>query len=917
MSATPPRISALHPVPSPPRALGRLQFHAGFTLDDAVPLVDYYAALGVSHLYASPILTARPGSMHGYDVIDCSRINPELGGEPALRRLVECLRGRGMGLILDIVPNHMYAGAGNAWWMDVLRHGRGSAFASYFDIDWQSPDPLVRGRVLLPILGESYADSLREGSVRLTFDVPGNEYALQVHDTTLPLSPETQTLLTGADAHAVLREHDAADPAGQVRLRALIERQHYRLVLWKLASDLVNYRRFFDINELAGVRVERTHVFEAAHALIFSLYAQGLIDGVRVDHVDGLADPHRYCRQLRHRLRRLQRERPPQAPRGPAYIVVEKILAAGERLRPEWLVDGSTGYDFMEQVAGVLHNAAGAPALDALWRTIAASDGDFAAYARLAREQILVDSFEAERDRTSRALFDAARSELQTRDVSLAAIRRVLVQLLVWFPVYRGYAGGSGRDAIDEAVFQRAVAPAMRHVRTEDRALLNDMSTWLGGQAPRELPPGRVRKARERALRIFQQATSPMAAKAVEDTACYRYGRLLSRNEVGADPGHLAIDINAFHADCVERAQTYPHTLLATATHDHKRGEDARMRLAVLSDVALEWTHVVSRWRQAHASLRTEVDGRPAPSPADEYMLYQSIIGAWPLELGPDDAGGLEQFAGRLAQWQRKALREAKHRSRWTLPNEPYEDACAAFLEALLESGSVPARELHGFVQRIAAAGAANSLAQTVLKLTTPGVPDIYQGTEWWDLSLVDPDNRRPVDFAARQQALDGDASNAELLERWRDGHLKQQVMRRLLNLRARRKALFAHGDYQPLHAGAAAADPAAASLLAFQRSAGSARIIVLALRHPGIPLLDAAAPRVDALWLARLTGADDVLAGTLAGHYRDVLTGTEARVDGIVPAQWLSELPVAVLEFVDRRPQQAAAAGQRAAVRR
>ena len=915
MSATPPLVSALHPVPSPPRAVGRLQFHAGFTLDDAVPLVGYYAALGVSHLYASPILAARPGSTHGYDVIDCSRINPELGGEPALRRLVECLRAHGMGLVLDIVPNHMYAGAGNAWWLDVLRHGRASAYAGYFDIDWQSPDPLVRGRVLLPILGASYAESLRDGSIRLSMQA--DEFVLSVHDTALPLSPETQVQLRGADTQATLHEHDATDRAGEARLHALIERQHYRLVLWKLASDLVNYRRFFDINELAGLRVERTQVFEAAHALIFRLYAQGLIDGVRVDHVDGLADPHRYCRQLRHRLRRLQRERPPQAPRGPAYIVVEKILAEGELLRPEWQVDGTTGYDFMEQVAAVLHNAAGAPALDALWRTISGNDGDFAACARAAREQILVDSFAAERDRTSRALFAAARSELQTRDVSLAAIRRVLMQLLVWFPVYRTYAGGSGRDSIDEAVFQRAAAHAKQHVRSEDRALLVDMATWLGGQAPRELPPGRVRKARESALRVFQQATSPMAAKAVEDTACYRYGRLLSRNEVGADPGRLAITAEEFHAACAERARAFPHTLLATATHDHKRGEDARMRLAVLSDVAPVWASCISRWRSAHASLRAEVDGRPAPSPADEYMLYQSIVGAWPLELGPDDGVGLARFESRLEQWQRKALREAKHRSRWTLPNEPYEDACAAFLAALLAPASAPARELHAFVQGIAAAGAANSLAQTVLKLTTPGVPDIYQGTEWWDFSLVDPDNRRPVDFAARRQAVDGHLSIVELLGHWRDGRLKQQVIRRLLDLRERRPALFADGDYCALRVGAAEQDAAAGSLLAFQRGAGSSRIVVLVVCHAGSSLLDAAAPRVDAQWLAGVAGSNQPLAGVPPGNYRDVLMGTEAWVDCIVPAQWLQNLPVAVLECVDRPAQATAASSHRARVQR
>ena len=895
-------MNALPPVAGAPRALARLQLHRGFTLDDAAAQVGYLAALGISHLYASPLLAARPGSTHGYDLIDCHRINPELGGEPALRRLVGQLRAHGMGLVLDIVPNHMFAGAGNAWWLDVLRYGRSSRYAGYFDIDWRSPDPLVRGRVLLPILGQPYAQALRDGDVRLDRD-DTERFVLRVHDVPLPLSPSSIEALQGAGEQSrVLAEHDATRAAGFARLHALLQAQHYRLALWKLANDMIDYRRFFDINELVGLRMERTRVFEDSHALIFRLYAEALIDGVRVDHVDGLADPHRYCRQLRHRLRRLQRQRPASAPRGAAYIVVEKILAEGERLRSAWRMDGTTGYEFMDQVGALLHDGAGEGMLTGLWQAISGERADFAAVARGARRQILVDSFESELDRTARALFDAARADVCTRDVSLPALRRVLVELLVHFPVYRTYAGGLGRDAVDEAVFQQAYSRARRHVRIEDRELLAEVAAWLGGQAPRGLPPGRMRQARERAMTIFQQATSPMAAKAVEDTACYRYGRLLSRNEVGADPGHLALDLPTFHALCAERARDYPHNLLATATHDHKRGEDARARLAVLSqaDVVTHWASTVERWRERNAALRLPVDDAPAPSPADEYMLYQSLVGAWPLALSPEDAGGVRAFVARIGEWQRKALREAKRHSRWSRPNEPYEDACEAFLAALLAPGNGFATELHAFLQRIAAAGAANSLLQTTLRLTTPGVPDTYQGTGFWDFSLVDPDNRRPVDFTAHNKALQANASWDELLRHWRDGRLKHRVTRELLQLRARHPAVFARGSYRALTV-ETSQGKRCDRLLAFQRELDGCVVTMLALRHTAGVLLDAPCPRWDVGATAALLPQGARVRGLAPGRYRNVLGEREATVETAIDAgDWLAPLPVAVLEPVE-----------------
>jgi (1->4)-alpha-D-glucan 1-alpha-D-glucosylmutase len=861
---------------SPPRALARLQFHAGFTLDDAVPVVGYYARLGVSHLYASPILRARAGSTHGYDVVDCHEVNPELGGEDALRRLVAALRKHGMSLVVDIVPNHMGVGTQNAWWMDVLRHGRESRYANYFDIDWQAPDPLLRSRVLLPILGAGYDETLREGHLRLTRRK--EEWVLRLYDDYLPLSPASVAGL-GEDAVAA---HDPTTDEGRAALHALIERQHYRLAFWKLASDMVNYRRFFDINELAGLRIERAVVFEDTHKTIFRLYAEGLIDGLRCDHVDGLADPRRYCRQLRHRLDKLRLQRPPGAPRDGAYLVVEKILAEDESLRLDWRTDGTTGYEFMDQVSAVLHDGAGEAPLTELWRKLTGESADFATQAVRARRQILVDSFEAELDRTARALFASARADLATRDVSLAAIRRVLIELLVHFPVYRTYAGGAGRDAYDEAIFARAVEGALRTIRMEDTDLLHLVAMWLGGVAPRSLPPGPVRRARERAIAIFQQATSPVAAKAVEDTAGYRYGRLLSRNEVGVDAAQLSITTEDFHARCVERAATLPHNLLATATHDHKRGEDLRARLAVLSEVAERWVITVERWRIRHADLRQRAEGRMAPSAGDELMLYQMLVGAWPLHLAPDDVDGLELFATRIAAWQRKALREAKRWTRWTSPNEPYEDACEDFLRAVLSGDA--AAELAAFAEYIATPGVANSLAQAVLRLTTPGVPDIYQGTDYWDFSLVDPDNRRPVDFLVRATSLDRAPAPRDALTHWRDGTIKQAVIARLLWARREHPELFARGSYRPLQIDG----PAAGHVLAFLREHRGQRLVVAVTRHTAPWLAGASAPAIHA---GHWTGTTVVLPG---GRWTGLLAEGECQGGAVDVATLLGEMPVA-----------------------
>lgn len=828
-----------------PRATYRLQLHKHFPFAAARERVPYFARLGISHLYLSPITTARAGSLHGYDQIDPTTINPELGGEEGLRALVAELRAYGMGLIIDIVPNHMAVGRDdNLWWLDVLEWGRDSRYAHFFDIDWDVPDPALHGRVLAPFLGKPYGEALDDGELQLCFDSTLGELHVRYYEHRFPIAPQDYAPLLRAhgevlaafapgfraaaserqprtrryagfgDAQLKLAQAAVADTAvaqaleamlqryrtneaeGRARLHALLERQHYRLAWWRAGPDEINWRRFFDVIELAGLRMQEPAVFEAVHATPLRLYAEGLIDGLRIDHVDGLADPRSYCRKLRARLAALEAQRPQALPRGPAWLVIEKILAPDEKLAADWRTDGTTGYSFMNEVGALLHDARGEASLRALWQQHSGSGADFDTEQRAARRRIPQELLTADFNACAHALHACARHDPHTRDWSLAAVRRVLAEVLVHFPIYRTYVDARGRSAADAEVLKGVFERAAETVRPADRPLLALFDRWLGGEAPQSLHGAAVRRDRLRAIARFQQLSSPVAAKSVEDTAFYRHGQLLSRNEVGADPVQFAIGLDEFHARCADRLQRYPHALLATATHDHKRGEDMRARLAVLSECADEWAQTMSRWQALHAPLRAH-----GPDAIDAMMLYQTLLGAWPLELRPDDEAGLEVFRQRLADWQRKAIREAKRRTAWTEPNAEYEAACEADLARLLDPkhSAEFLHELWRFVHRIAPAGAVKGLAQTLLKLTTPGVPDFYQGTEFWDLSLVDPDNRRPVDYTLRMQALQSVEDEDALLTRWLDGLLKQRLIARVLALRARLPQLFARGDYVPL----------------------------------------------------------------------------------------------------------------------
>jgi len=796
-----------------PRATYRLQFHSGFTFDDAARLAPYFARLGISHVYASPIGTARAGSMHGYDVVDPTAISPELGGEDAFRAMAAALRQAGIGVILDIVPNHMAVGGDdNRWWLDVLEKGEKSAHAEFFDIDWRPADPALHGKVLAPFLGAPYAEALAGGDVTLNYgDGALAAMAYGAHRFPIRREDYAEVLADGVDG--VAARYDAKTDDGRARLHALLERQNFRLAWWRTAGDEINWRRFFDVTELAGVRVERPEVFETLHALPLRLYAEGVIDGVRADHVDGLADPADYCTTLRGRLEALAPSRPADAPGGPAYFVVEKILAPTERLPPTWRTDGTTGYDYMNEATALLHHDGGAEPLARRWAAISGRAADFPPEEHAARNEILTRSFGGQLDAAVLAFHRLATSDLATRDVTAGAIRRALTALLGVFPVYRTYGVGDGAPASDKAVLDRAIDAAAATAAPGEDAVLQQIAAWLLGDGP-----GDTALARE-AARRFQQLSAPVSAKAVEDTAFYRYGRLLSRNDVGFDPARLATPARHFHDANAARGRDFPNAMLTTATHDHKRGEDVRARLAALSELPEQWIERSTRWSELNRGLGEAID------PADEYMLYQTLLGAWPLDLRADDAGGLAAFRDRVAGWQQKALREGKLRSSWVAPDEAYEGVCSRFLEGALDPGRSKAflADLVGFSDRIAPAGAMNGLVQAFLRCTVPGMPDLYQGTEFWDLSLVDPDNRRPVDFAARAAALQSGASSEALADTWRDGRVKAAVIAKALHLRQDEPELFQAGDYEPLEV----IGEQAAHVLAFVRRGGDQAIIV------------------------------------------------------------------------------------------
>jgi (1->4)-alpha-D-glucan 1-alpha-D-glucosylmutase len=859
--------------PAVPVATYRIQLNAKFTFADAAAIVPYLKSLGISHLYASPFLKARAGSPHGYDVVDHIALNPELGGEQGLERLCDALLKADMGLILDFVPNHMGVNyADNPWWLDVLEWGQKSPFAASFDIDWKSLPGHPRGGILVPILGRPYGEALHAGEFSLRYDPDVGSFAAWYYDHKLPISPPRygeilRKLVEHAGAadqaagrqllelaaryrgpHNPAREqsdafkaelagiaggrdvierglgaYDASsgEPAATAALHLLLERQHYRVAYWRLAVSEINYRRFFDINDLAGLRIEDHATFDGVHRLVRRLIAQGWLHGLRIDHIDGLRDPHQYFRRIARLLERAG------GPAGkPFYIVAEKILAEGERLPHFAGVAGTTGYEWLNAISRVLVDERGLALLDDLWREQSGDSRPFEDILIEAKRRVIANILASEFTVLVRLLARIAAGHYSTRDYAAERLRAAFELFILHFPVYRTYLTPSGPSRGDRAIINEAIAKARADWFGPDAGIFDFLRDALTLDL---ILPGRsgYSIARDRLFAFkVQQFTGPMMAKSLEDTAIYRYHRCLALNEVGGNPAAGALSVDDFHTRMEQRAISGAHGLTATATHDTKRGEDARARLLALCELAPEWAQHVREWRKMNAALIEGAGAQRVPSAAHEYMLYQSLLGSWPLT-------GLDAtFLERMQAYAIKAAREGKQQTSWLAPNERYERGLENFLRGLFDWSRSPAfiKSFTAFIYRPALMGGLNSLTQVALKAMMPGVADFYQGTELWDLSLVDPDNRRGVDFATRialLQSVSIEPNWSALAQSWVDGRIKFALTRRLLALREEHADLFAHGSYRPIEL----SGPHQDEIIAFARVHGREAVILIAGR--------------------------------------------------------------------------------------
>lgn len=923
-----------------PRATYRLQLHKEFGFDDAAKIAPYLARLGVSHVYASPYLKARPGSLHGYDIVAHDQLNPELGDQAAFERMVAAFQEQGLKQILDFVPNHMgVGGADNPLWLDVLEWGPESRYAGWFDIDWESDRRYLHEKLLVPFLGEQYGVELESGKLVLKFDQDNGEFAVWAYDThKLPICPLHYSLILGdadpdlenlGDDFSALQEwkpqvvrragelkqalatliavsSDArrALHAGLVRLNAaysteaprpelnaLIQQQYWRATHFRVAADDINYRRFFNINDLAGLRVELPDVFEHSHQLVFRLLREGVLDGLRIDHIDGLLDPTSYLHRLRATAFADE-----TTPHRDFYLVVEKILSHGERLRDDWPVQGTTGYEFANLVLGLLIDPKGERQLTRYYAELAGNGHTFAEVVRDSKLRIMNHEMASELNVLARDAARVARQNPRTADFTRNILYRAIRELVACFSVYRTYVNAQGAPTDDDLRYiNEAMLQARRNEGEVDPSVFDFLDHLLTGELIAQPRSGFSRHTVLRCAMKLQQYSGPVMAKGLEDTAFYRYNRFIALNEVGGHPDHFGLGVAEFHAANSQRLQHWPHSMLSTATHDTKRGEDVRARLAVLSELPQGWTQHVAIWRELlgihqHAAQRV-------PDANDEYLFYQTLIGTWPAELTAPhelDAAILQSYISRLKATMIKSLREAKRNSNWATPNEAYEGALLKLVERALngENSQEFLRSFLGFQERVASLGVHNSLAQTVLKLTAPGVPDIYQGAELWNLSMVDPDNRRPVDFQQRMQALNelGDAPGNDrcaalrhYLRHWQDGRIKLAVTTQLLTLRRRHPELFASGSYEPCTAHGVNAE----QLCAFVRRNASQALLVVVTRFP-------ARREFNAAW--ETTGIS-LRADLQNRSWCELFTGRRYHPVATLPAESLLDvLPVAVL---------------------
>ncbi|MDB5753123.1 MAG: maltooligosyl trehalose synthase [Ramlibacter sp.] len=955
---TGPRPHESHPQELPdletasiPCGTYRIQFHKGCTFEQVTQAVPYLRSLGISHLYSSPYLRARPGSTHGYDIVDHSQLNPEVGDEEAHARMCRVLRRSGMGQILDIVPNHMgVLEADNAWWLDVLEHGRASAHAETFDIEWKPAQPEMEGRLLLPVLGDHYGKVLEAGEIALHFEPERGEFGLRYWDHRFPVDPASYPSILAAlpappahddndgDSHAVVgalldafarlpgrdtpepearrqRARDsgvfkrqlarlaarhewfsrwiaacvqrlngqAGEPASFDALDALISSQAYRLADWHVASDDVNYRRFFDVNTLAALRQERPEVFEATHRKVLQWLQEGLLTGLRIDHPDGLSQPQAYFDALQSRY--VAQAEASGHPARALYLLVEKIQAEHEPLPDGWPVHGDTGYRFANLVNGLFVEGRHENALLAAYHAFTGEPCDFDALLWQCKKLIIETSLYSELNWLAHTLHRMTRGNRRRCDFTRNRLRAALAEVAAAFPVYRTYLRvGEAASAMDRQHIDWAIAGAQRHLGGSEAPVLRHLREVLLGEGEAE---HMVPDMRERFLARWQQFTAPVMAKAMEDTAFYRYVPLLSLNEVGGDPRSFGVSVAAFHAANASRQRHRPHCMLGTSTHDTKRSEDLRARIAVLSELPAEWEDVLLRlsgWAQLYLT-RTRKGTWPVGN--DIWLLFQTLVGLWPAQ--PPDAAAREDLRQRMQAYMVKAVREAKLNTSWVCPDSAYEEALQKYLDGVLRAGqpSPFADELQKFTARVAPFGFRNSLAQLALKFTAPGVPDVYQGCEDWNFSLVDPDNRRPVDFprlSAQLEQLQGlyrggwpaAAHWQELDAQAADGRSKQLVTWRLLQLRRDKQALFRAAGYLPL----ATEGPAADHAVAFARSHEREAVLVVTAR-----LTWTLCRGDDEAWTPQLWRGTSVRCGLEGGplrrfhRWRNWLTGEAVRL--------------------------------------
>ena len=880
----------------PPLATYRLQIQPAFPFDAVARIADYLAELGVTHVYSSPVFQAMPGSVHGYDVIDHHKPNEELGGWSGHEQMCQALAQHQLGQVLDIVPNHMsIASRHNRWWWDVLENGQASRYAAYFDVDWNPPEERLQEVVVLPVLGDHFGRVLEKFEIRLVRH--GGTFIFEYYERKFPVAPRSLNDLlraaadrigsdelsfladaygrlpisTATDRRSVnLRHRDkevlrrllerlcheqpsvaqsidevvARMNADPMEIARLLDRQNYRLSFWRTAGEELPYRRFFDISTLASLRMEDEHVFADTHWLVFDWIDRGLVSGLRIDHPDGLLDPEEYFTRVRQRVSQ-------------AWVIVEKILEPGEELPESWPVHGTTGYDFLNRLTGVLIDPAGEVPLTDFYQQFTGEQRPYQEVVYEKKQQVLRDSFATDLHRLASLAVKLCERHTRYRDYTRRELRSVLREIIACFPVYRTYIRPREKQISrrDVQYIDEAVSLAKERRSDIDPELFQFVSELLQYKYPGATESEFVER--------FQQVTGPAMAKGVEDTAFYNYHRLLALNEVGGDPGRFALSLEEFHAACAQLQRQWPLTMTATTTHDTKRSEDVRARLAVLSEMPRDWREAVERWAEMNAKHKV----REFPERNFEYALYQTLVGAWPLTLE------------RAVEFATKAMREAKLHTSWTEPKAEYEDAVKTFVERLFACRDFIG-QLEAFVRLLVTPGRINSLTQALVKLTAPGIPDIYQGNELWDLSLVDPDNRRPVDFQPRRQLL-GEVPHLtpqQIMDRSDEGLPKLWVTRQALHVRRRHGEWFGdQGSYTPLLASGARAD----CVLAFVRGQGCLTVAPL---RPAQSMSDW---RGTALELP-------------AGTWTNELTGETALEGHVEISRLLARFPVALLTRSD-----------------